>query len=99
VGAEISPIKGIAMKRWLGLLAPITLPAILPLSALAQFDRTHTAWTALLKKYVVVIADRLDAQFEEQARRFLADRSRNHLPGLRLGLAGCNADKLIDWAR
>jgi hypothetical protein len=38
VGAEISPVKGIAMKRWLGLLAPITLPAILPLSALA-YDR------------------------------------------------------------
>jgi len=38
------------------------------------------------------VAARLDAQLEEQARRFLADRSRNRLAGGRLEVS-----KIFDW--
>ena len=46
------------MKRWIRLLSPLVLLALLALSpaaALAQFDHTHGAWSALLKKNVVLI--------------------------------------------
>ena len=38
------------------------------------------------------VAERLDAQLEEQARRFLSDRSRNRLSGSRLEVS-----KIFDW--
>jgi hypothetical protein len=38
------------------------------------------------------VAERLDAQFEEQARRFLADRTRNRLAAGRLEVS-----KIFDW--
>jgi hypothetical protein len=41
------------MRRWLTAIALFL--AALP--ALAQFDHTHAAWTALLKKHVVVLGD------------------------------------------
>jgi Protein of unknown function, DUF547 len=59
------------MKRWLGLLS-VTLLALLPLSALAQFDQTHAAWTALLKKHVVVIGEGKASQVRYEA--FAKDR-------------------------
>jgi len=41
------------MKRLLAILA-----LLLPMTpALAQFDQTYGAWTALLKKHVVLISD------------------------------------------
>jgi len=42
------------MNRRLGVLIRIALLTLLPLTALGQFDPTHAAWTALLKKHVVV---------------------------------------------
>jgi hypothetical protein len=45
------------MNHWFRLLMRLALPALLPLSALAQFDHTHAPWTALLKKNVVVIGE------------------------------------------
>jgi hypothetical protein len=45
------------MNRWLSLLIRIVLLTLLPLTALAQFDHTHAAWTSLLKKHVVVIGE------------------------------------------
>ena len=45
------------MNRWPGLLLRIALLTLLPLTALAQFDHTHVAWSALLKKHVVVIGE------------------------------------------
>ena len=45
------------MTRWLRLLSRTILLALLPLTSQAQFDPTHAAWTALLKKNVVLIND------------------------------------------
>src|SRR5690349_9846301 len=41
------------MRRWLTAIA-LFLAAV---PALAQFDHTHAAWTALLRKHVVLVGD------------------------------------------
>ena len=56
------------MIRWIA-----TLLLMLPLAALAQFDHSHAAWDALLKKHVVVIGDGKASQVRYAG--FAADRA------------------------
>ncbi len=45
------------LNRPLSRFALLLLILLSPLAALAQFDHTHAAWTALLKKHVVLIGE------------------------------------------
>jgi hypothetical protein len=136
LGALVKPDR----RRCLLAAAPLSVPPLAP--AQPSFDAGHAAWTALLRKHVVLlrggqatvslddiehgilrargayddprvhfavncasvgcpmlreeafVAERIDAQLDEQALRFISDRTRNrwNAPRGRLELS-----KIFDW--
>lgn len=60
-------------RFWPGRFVRIALLLLLPLPALAQFDHTYAAWTALLKKNVLVIGEGKASQV--RYAEFAKDRS------------------------
>lgn len=70
--------------------------AILPLSAAAQsFDHEHRAWTALLKKHVVLI----DGGKGSQVRYDGFAKDRTALADYRRSLSGVNAAEYAGWTK